>query len=137
MTNALPTPTFTLPADMILDPEANHSLPKAKRSHNAKNANTTPPSAELMAELKGSLRQLHPDDPHPKRSWMHVLIIIHYETAGHPDGFNLAVAWSRKGSRYKSAAGVRKYWDKIKPCPNNPLTIRTLHWMVDQKPQGL
>jgi len=30
-------------------------------------------------------------------------------------------------------AGVRKLWMNIKPCPRNPLTIRTLRWMVDQK----
>lgn len=120
---------------MILDAEVNPSLPKAKRSRNAKNVHAVPPSVELMSELRGLLKQLHPDDPHPKRSWMSVMIIIHYETAGHPDGFALADAWSRRGSRYKSPAGVRKFWHNIKPCPLSPLTIRTLRWMVDQRSQ--
>lgn len=97
---------------------------------------SAPPSAELMAELKGLLRQLHPDDPHPKRSWMRVLIIIDYETASHPAGFALADAWSRRGRAYKGPAGVRKYWDKIKPCSGDPLRINTLRWMVDEKSQG-
>jgi hypothetical protein len=137
MTNAFPTPTFTLPADMILDAEVNHLLPKAKRSHDAKDADAVPPSLEIMMELKGLLTKLHPDYPHPKFRWIHVLIIIHFETAGHPEGFALADKWSRRGAAYKGTTGVRKYWDKIKPCPKNPLTIRTLHWMVDQKSQGL
>ncbi len=129
-------PKFSLPADMVLNPEVNHSLPKAKRTHNAKNVQAVPPSVELMAELRGLLRQMHPDDPHPDRHCSRVLIAIYFETAGHVDGFALADAWSRRGRAYKGPARVRKFWKGIKPCPTNPLTIRTLRWMVDQKSQG-
>ncbi len=137
MTNSTTESMFNLPTHTISAEELRRSLPKAKRLRKAKYAQVAPPSVEIMAELRGLLRQLHPDDPHPKRSWMHVLIIIDYETASHADGFALADAWSRRGCKYTGPAGVRKHWNRIKPCPKNPLTIRTLRWMVDQKSRGL
>jgi hypothetical protein len=115
---------------MILGAEVNRAMPKATQTQVAS------PSAELMAELKGLLKQLHPDDPHPDRHCSRVLIAIYFETAGHPEGFSLANAWSRRGMRYKGPARVRKFWKGIKPCPSNPLTIRTLRWMVDKKHEG-
>ncbi|MCX7166009.1 MAG: PriCT-2 domain-containing protein [Rhodocyclales bacterium] len=131
MTNAPTVSKFTLPAHMILGAEVNHAMPKAAQTQVAS------PSAELMAEMEGLLKQLHPDDPHPKRRWITVLIVIFYETAGHPAGFALANAWSRRGRKYKGPAGVRKYWKGMKPCPKNPLTIATLRWMVDQRHEGI
>jgi hypothetical protein len=128
---------FNLPTNTITAEELRRSMPKPQRLRKIKYAETAPPSVELMTELKGLLNQLHPDDPHPARAWIRVLIAIFFETAGHQDGFALADAWSRKGRRYKGLAGVRKYWKNIKPCASDPLTIRTLRWMVDQKSQGL
>ena len=132
MTTTTTASKFNLPEYTPTADEVRRSLPTAKRLLTVTYVQSAPPSAELMAELKGLLRQLHPDDPHPKRSWMRVLIIIDYETASHPDGLALADAWSRRGRAYKGPTGVRKYWNNIKPCPRNPLTIRTLRWMVDQ-----
>lgn len=131
MTSTPPDSKFALPAHLIIAAEVNHAMRKVTQTQVA------PPSVELMTELKGLLRQLHPDDPHPDRRWIRVLIAIYFETAGHQDGFALADAWSRRGRKYKGPAGVRKFWKDIKPCPLNPLTIRTLRWMVDQKSQGL
>lgn len=128
---------FDLPTHTISAEELRLSMPKARRLRKVKLAHAAPPSAELMAELRELLAQLHPDFPHQKFGWTHVLIIIFYETAGHPDGFTLADAWSRRGRKYTGPAGVRKFWKNIKPCPANPLTIRTLRWMVDEKSQGL
>ncbi len=133
MTNNTTVSKFNLPTHTPSAEELRCLIPKPKRLRIAMHVPATPPSPELMTELKGLLKQLHPDDPHPDRRWMSVLIIIYYETAGHPDGFALADAWSRKGRKYTSSAGVRKYWNNIKPCPVNPLTIRTLRWMVDQR----
>lgn len=128
---------FNLPMQTISAEELRRSMPKPQRLRKAKHFQSVPPSVELMAELRELLKQLHPDCPHQKFGWMHVLIIIFYETAGHPDGFALADAWSRRGRKYKGPAGVRKFWKGIKPCPGDPLTMRTLHWMVDEKSQGL
>ncbi|MDO8787709.1 MAG: PriCT-2 domain-containing protein [Sulfuritalea sp.] len=137
MTNASPASMFNLPTQTISAEELRLSMPKPQRLRKVKHIQVIPPSVEIMAELKGLLKQLHPDDPHPKRSWMRILIIVNYETAGHPDGFALADAWSRRGSKYKGPAGVRKFWKGMKPCPHDPLRINTLRWMVDQKSQGL
>ena len=131
MTNSSTASKFNLPTHTISVEELRRSMPKPKRLRKA--FLLPAPSADLMAELQGLLRQLHPDDRHPDRPWISVLIIINYETAGHPDGFALADAWSRRGKAYKGSAGVRKYWNNIKSCPKNPLTIRTLRWMVDQR----
>jgi hypothetical protein len=136
MTNNTTDSMFNLPTHTISAEELRRSMPKPKRLRQAKHASVIPPSPELMAELRELLAKLHPDRPHPKFGWMHVLIIIFYETAGHPDGFALAEAWSRKGRMYKNTAGVRKYWKGIKPqSSGDPLTIRTLRWMVDQRSQ--
>lgn len=124
---------FDLPTHTISAEELRRSMPKATRLRTVKYSHAAPPSVELMAELRGLLRQLHPDDPHPDRHCSRVLIAIYFETAGHPDGFALADAWSRHGRAYKGPARVRKFWKGIKPCPTNPLTIRTLRWMVDQR----
>jgi hypothetical protein len=128
---------FNLPTHTISAEELRRSMPRPKRLRLVKHAHAATPSPELIAELRELLAQLHPDCPHPKFGWMHVLIIIWHEIGCHTDGFILADAWSRRGRKYKGPAGVRKYWDKIKPCPASPLTIRTLRWMVDQKSQGL
>jgi hypothetical protein len=88
---------------------------------------------ELMTELRGLLKHLHPDDPNPKFSWIRVVIIINYETNGHPEGLALATAWSNRGTSHNDPAGVRKFWKNIKPVPGNPLTIRSLHWMLEKK----
>jgi hypothetical protein len=133
MTDIPTVSKFNLPTHTISVEELRRFLPKPKRYRFPKCAPITPPSLELMAELKGLLRQWHPDSYHPRHPWMSILMIIHHETSGHPDGFALADAWSRKGTKYKGTDYVRKYWNRIKPCPGNPLTIRTLRWLVDQK----
>jgi hypothetical protein len=136
MTSTSTTSMFHLPEHTITAAELRLSMPTPKRLRIVKHACAAPPTQELMAELKGLLKQLHPDDPHPKRPWMRVLIIINFETAGHPAGLALASAWSQRGREY-GPAKVRRFWKGMKPCPKNPLTIATLRWMVDQKGQGL
>lgn len=136
MTTTSIVPKFNLPTQPITPEELSRTVSKPQSVRKMTRVTPPPPSIELMTELRDLLKQLHPDDPHPKRTWMRVVIIIHYETAGHPDGFALADAWSRRGRRYTGPAGVRKFWKGMKPCPKDPLTIRTLHWMVDQKSEG-
>jgi hypothetical protein len=136
MTTTSPASKLTVPKHTISAEELRLAMPKPQRLRITRQAHIEPPSVELMAELRGLLKQLHPDKPHPKYDWMSVLIIIHYETAKHPDGFALADAWSRRGKAYTGPARVRKFWNNIKPCPRNPMTIRTLRWMVDQKTQN-
>ncbi len=137
MTNSTTQSKFNLPTQTISAEELRRSMPKPQRLRKVNNVDVVPPSAELMAELKGLLKQMHPDDPHPKRSWKRVVIIINYETAGHPEGLALADAWCQRGRNYMGPASVRKFWKGMKPCPKYPLRINTLRWMVDQKSQGL
>lgn len=133
MTNTSAASILNIPTHTITAEELRLSMPKPQRLRKVKHTYVEPPSVEIMAELRELLAQLHPDNPNPKCSWMRVLIVIHYETAGHPDGFVLAESWSRSGKKYMGPAGVRKFWKGIKSCPRNPLTIRTLRWMVDQQ----
>ncbi len=137
MTSSSNTSKFNLPTGAIAVEETPRSVPKATRLRKVTFAFSAQPSVELMAELQDLLAQLHPDDPHPRRSWKRVLIIINYETAGHPDGFTLANAWFQRGRKYKGLAAVLKFWKGMRRCSGDPLTIRTLRWMADQKSQGL
>ncbi len=143
MTTTTPTPRFVLPAHFINAAAEAQVIPEAqptprvatapKRSRKSSGTHSAPPSVEIMEELRTLLTGLHPDDPHPDRRWIRVLRGIFNSTRGHSDGFALADKWSSKGKAYTGPAGVMKFWKRLKLNHPNPVTIRTLRWMVDQK----
>lgn len=134
MTHNTSASRLNLPTKVITAEELHQSIPKLPPLRRVKHG--PPPPPELMAELRTLLRQLNPDRPSEKFGWYQVLQIIWHETACHPDGLALADAWSRRGRNYQGAAAVKKAWDSIKPCRKDPLTIRTLRWMVEQKAES-
>lgn len=124
---------FNLPTHTVTADELHQSMPKAKRVRAISFEQSAVPTPELIAELSELLGHLSPDDPNPAFSWKRVVIVIFYETAGHPDGFVLANTWLSMSRSYKGTGRALKFWKGMKPCPRNPLTVRTLRWMVDQR----
>jgi P4 family phage/plasmid primase-like protien len=60
------------------------------------------------SKLRELLEQHDPDCD--RETWVKRLAAIHYETQGAPDGLELAIEWSSRGKKFKSAADVESVW---------------------------
>lgn len=76
----------------------------------------------------GALRQLldsiDPDCGY--QDWLNVLMAIYHETAGSPEGLDLADDWSSKGRSYKGRADIQIKWRSFSGNVARPITIATL-----------
>lgn len=60
------------------------------------------------SKLRELLTQHDPDCD--RETWVKRLAAIHYETQGGPNGLELAIDWSSRGKKFKSAADVESVW---------------------------
>lgn len=81
-----------------------------------------------LAELSAMVSVLDPDMGY--EDWLHVLLGIYHETQGSPDGFNLAVTWSKRGKKYRGESDLRTKWNSFKGNRSNPVTIGTIRKLV-------
>lgn len=81
-----------------------------------------------LAELSAMVSMLDPDMGY--EDWLHVLLAIYHETQGSPDGFKLAVTWSKRGKKYRGESDLGTKWNSFKANRSNPVTIGTIRKMV-------
>ena len=124
---------FNLPTHTITVAELNRDKPKAKRFGKNSRIDLSPPAAELLSEIQVLIAQLSPNDPHPHFHKSKVVAAIFNETRGHPEGFELANTWCSKAKTYPGRDSLWKHWKGLKLRYENPVTLRTLRWMVKQK----
>lgn len=128
-----PVSKFNLPTHTISAEELRRLMPKAKRFGKHSIIDLSPPSADLKAEIQSYLDKLHPDDPDKRFHKGRVVAAIFNETNGHLEAFAMAETWCKKSKTYTGPAALRKYWDGLNLKHPNPVTLRTLQWMVEQK----
>jgi Primase C terminal 2 (PriCT-2) len=68
----------------------------------------------------------------PDRARWNILTVIFNDTRGSKDGFELADEWCRTGKNYCGRRKLKQMWSKFELNHENPLTLRTLQWMIDQ-----
>jgi hypothetical protein len=100
-------------------------MPRVKREVVAPNGDT--------GKLEALLEHLDPDSGY--EDWVHVLMAIHHESGGSDEGLQLADAWSSKGEKYQGSEEIRTKWASFADYQGRPITIATLHKMVND--QGL
>lgn len=97
--------------------------------------NSGTPSDDLIGELMMLTDQFNPDIGYP--AWISVLMILFNETGGAMIGLDLADDWSARGNKYKGRKEIERHWKGFKSNHRKPLTMATLYWMIDNKPEYL
>lgn len=77
-----------------------------------------------LSRLKGLLDGIDADCGYD--DWLSILMAIYHETAGSPEGLELATKWSARGSTYKGAADVNAKWASFRLDVPDPVTIATI-----------
>jgi hypothetical protein len=87
--------------------------------------------SRIIAWVKALLAPLDPDGGYD--DWLKILMAVFHATGGSEAGFELALDWSRKGRKFKDEREIRAKWNSFKNSPENPITIRTLTKMLEDK----
>ena len=65
--------------------------------------------------------------------WLKVLLVIYHETGGSTEGLEIAIDWSSTGKSYKGRSELESKWRSFKSNVANPVTVRTLTNMLEQR----
>lgn len=77
------------------------------------------------------LEHLEPDSGY--ENWLSVLMVIYHETGGSEEGFDLANAWSSRGSKYMGEQDVRTKWNSFHNYTGEPVTSSVIKRMLSKK----
>ncbi|MGJ0485991.1 MAG: PriCT-2 domain-containing protein [Methylomicrobium sp.] len=124
---------LTVAEQDVIDAVSKHNGRPAPRPPQIPSSPRTPsePQSRIIPRLKALLDCLDPDGGYD--DWLKILMAVFYETGGSEAGFELALDWSRKGRKFKDEREIRAKWNSFKNRPENPITIRTLIKMLEDK----
>jgi hypothetical protein len=91
------------------------------------------PSSRLMALLHYSLTHLDPDCDHEQ--WMKIGSLLHYETGGSEEAFELYDDWSARSRRrgnYPGRRAMERRWTYYEKPLKRPVTLGTLRYYLKQ-----
>lgn len=80
--------------------------------------------SKIICKLAEVITNIDPDVGYSE--WISVLMAIFYETRGSEEGFELADAWSKEGTKYRGERDVRSKWRGLKLDHPRPIRMGTL-----------
>jgi hypothetical protein len=76
-----------------------------------------------LAHLEAMLKHLDPDPGY--HDWSRVLMAVHHETNGSPQGLAIVDRWSARGRSYKGTRDVETHWRSFRAV-DPPVTVATI-----------
>jgi hypothetical protein len=125
---------LTVAEQDVIDAVSEHNgrpLPRPPEEITSSSPSPSENQSCIIAWVKALLDHLDPDSGYD--DWLKILMAIFHATGGSEAGFKLALDWSRKGRKFKDEREIRAKWHSFKNSPENPITIRTLTKMLEDK----
>ncbi len=113
----------------FIDAISQHNGRTPPRQHVAVPRTPIVPGSGVMCVLVAATDRIDPDSGYD--DWFVVAAIIHNETGGGEEGFELFDGWSSAGRKYQGIHETRKKWNSIDPDHPNQAKIGSLAFLVE------